>query len=294
MSVTTSTTDDVQLGVHEHTDARKSATLSAKEKRVRKTRSSWLKEPGRLFSMVPPLILGVILLVGWYLGTTSGHTTSFFLPAPGDVFSTLLDGIRSGIYFSNVLVTMQESMGGFLLALIVALPLGYAVAKSRLLAAIIQPYLSAGQAIPALVIAPLLIIWLGYGILPNIIICMLVVVFPMVINTVLGIRTIDHSLTDAARVEGAAGWSLLIHVEFPLALPAILAAIRTGFTLSIVGALVGEIVSGGDQGLGSLVMLAKNQYNTPFMFATLVVLAALAAFYYSATWLLVKTAEWIY
>jgi NitT/TauT family transport system permease protein len=198
------------------------------------------------------------------------------------------------MYLGNTLVTVQESMLGFLIALAIALPLGYGIAKSRLLAITVQPYLSAGQAIPAIVIAPLLILWLGYGILPNVVICALVVLFPMVINTILGIQTIERALIDAAHVEGAAGWSLLAHVEFPLALPAILAAIRSGFTLSIVGALVGEVVSGGDSGLGSLVVLAKNQYNTPFMFATLVVLAALAALYYAATWLLVKLAEVIY
>jgi NitT/TauT family transport system permease protein len=87
---------------------------------------------------------------------------------------------------------------------------------------------------------------------------------------------------------------LLSYIEFPLALPSILAAIRSGFTLSIVGALVAEFVAGGDQGLGALILIAKNQYNTPFMYATLVVLAALAALYYGSTWLLVKLAAAIY
>ena len=126
------------------------------------------------------------------------------------------------------------------------------------------------------------------------IVCMLVVFFPMVITIILGVQTIDTTLTDAARVEGASGWPLLVSIEFPLALPAILAAIRTGLTLSITGALVGEFVSGGDLGLGALVQIAKTQYNTPFMFATLVVLGVLAAVYYGVSWLLVKLAEAIY
>jgi len=177
---------------------------------------------------------------------------------------------------------------------VVALPLGYGLAKSRILAATFQPYLAAGQAIPAIVIAPLLLLWLGYGTLPIMLVCALVVLFPMVINTIFGIRSIDQTLTDAARVEGATGWPMLAHIEFPLALPAILAAIRTCFTLSITGALVGEFVAGGDQGLGALVLIAKNQYNTPLMFSTLIVLAALAAVYYGVTWLLVKLAEMVY
>ncbi len=252
------------------------------------------KVRGQLLSTVPALVLGLLLLIGWYASTTLGYANALFLPAPVDVFTSLFEGISSGVYLSNTLVTVQESMAGFLLALAVALPLGYGLVKSRLLSAAVQPYLAAGQAIPAIVVAPLLVIWFGYGQIPNVLVCMLVVLFPMVINTVLGIQTLDPLLLDAARVEGASGWSLLIHVEFPLALPAVLAAIRTGFTLSITGALVGEFVQGGDQGLGSLVLIAKNQLNTPFLFATLIVLAALAALYYATTWLLVKGAEAIY
>jgi len=191
-------------------------------------------------------------------------------------------------------VTIQESLLGFLLAVIVALPLGYGLAKSRLFAATVQPYLAAGQAIPAIVIAPILVLWLGYGLVPITILCMLVVLFPMVITTALGVQTIDHTYTDAARVEGASGWSMLVHIEFPLALPAILAALRTGLTLSITGALVGEFVSNSGQGLGALVFVAKDQFNTPLLFATLIVLAVLAALYYGASWLLIKLANAIY
>jgi NitT/TauT family transport system permease protein len=243
---------------------------------------------------VPPLVLAFVLLLAWYLGTSLGHTNSLLLPAPADVFSSLLDGIRSGVYLSNTMITIQESILGFLLAVALALPLGYGLAKSRLLAITIQPYLVAGQAIPAIVIAPLLIMWLPNALLAIIILCMLVVLFPMVINTILGVQTIDRTLVEAARVEGASGWSMLAHIEFPLALPAILAAIRTGLTLSVVGALVGEFVASGDRGLGSLVQIALHQYNTAFMFATLVILAVLAVIYYSATWLLVKLANAVY
>lgn len=248
----------------------------------------------RLFVIVPPLMLAVLLLLSWYLSSMPGGIPNIIIPAPADVFTSLLSGLSTGIYWSNTLVTLQESVLGFLFAMAIALPLGYGIAKSRLLATAVQPYLSAGQAIPALIIIPLLQIWLGYGILPNIVICMLIVLFPMVMNTILGVHTIDATLTDAARVEGASGWSMLAHIEFPLALPAILTSIRIGFTLSIMGAIVGEFVGGGDQGLGTLVVQAKNQYNIPFMFATLIVLAVLAMLCYGATWLLARLANRIY
>ena len=248
----------------------------------------------RLFSSFPPIFLGVLLLIAWYSVTASGRINSLILPAPTDVFSSLIDGIRSGLYWEHTLITVQESLLGFLLAVIIALPLGYGVAKSRLLAYTLQPYLAAGQAIPAIVIAPFLYLWFGIGTLSVIIVCMLVVLFPMVINTILGVQTIERELLEAARLEGAAGWSLLSRIEFPLALPAILAAVRTGLTLSITGAIVGEFFCNPDHGLGALVNIALNQYNMAFMFATVIVLALLAALYFGATWFLLKLAEVIY
>ena len=248
----------------------------------------------RAMLVVPPLLLAVFLLVSWYVSTASGRVPSFILPPPRDVFVTLADGLGSGLFLSNALVTIQESLLGFLLGVIIALPLGYGIAKSHLFAATVQPYLAAGQAIPAIVIAPVLVLWLGYGLVPITILCMLVVLFPMVITTALGVQTIDHVYTDAARVEGASGWSMLVHIEFPLALPAILAALRIGLTLSITGALVGEFVNNSAQGLGALVFEAKDQFNAPLLFATLIFLTGLAGVYYSASWLLVKIADIVY
>jgi len=293
MSVTTSTPERSTFKVRKYVYAWNGGRIPASNDHAPSAASAMLPI-GSIFTTIPPVILGLVLLLGWYFATRPGGIPSIIIPAPGDVFASLWSGISTGIYWSNALVTLQESLFGFLIALFVALPLGYGLAKSRLLAAAIQPYLSAGQAIPALVIIPLLQIWLGYGLLPNMVICTLVVLFPMVMNTILGVQTIDATLADAARVEGASGWSMLAHIEFPLALPAILTSIRTGFTLSIMGAIVGEFVGGGDQGLGALVVQAKNQYNMSFMFATLIVLATLAALCYAATWLLAKLAERIY
>lgn len=290
MSVTTSIQKRISLKMREYEDGAETKTPSFPGRRASASRSV----VERMLALSPPIVLALLLLVGWYLGATYGHVPSLFLPAPADVLTSLSNGFSSGILLNAALVTAQESILGFLLALIVALPLGYGLAKSHLLATAVQPYLAAGQAIPAIVIAPLLVIWLGPGLLPNVILCMLIVLFPMVITTILGVQTIDQTLTDAARVEGASGWSLLTYIEFPLALPAVLAGIRTGLTLSVMGAVVGEFVSGGDQGLGALVQIAKEQYDTPSLFAALVILAALAALYYAVSWLLVKLAEAVY
>jgi NitT/TauT family transport system permease protein len=295
MSVTTSNQKNAHLSLHTSTLVHASTEPPGNEHMQpvkNKAHTSTLK-PARLLSALPALTLGGLILLAWYILTTPGHISALFLPAPADVFSTLGTSLASGVMQSNALFTIEESVLGFLLALAIALPLGYGLAKSRIIALTLHPYVAAGQAIPAIVVAPFFSLWLGYGLLPNILVCTLVVFFPIIVNTILGVQTIDPSLTDAARVEGASGWSLIAHIEFPLALPAILAAIRTGFTLSIVGALVAEFV-GGSQGLGALILMAKNQFNTPFMFATILVLAGLAAVYYGITWLLTKVAEAVY
>lgn len=298
MSVTTSTTDRTPWKARKHAhnadvdDAR--AQTPAPEYGQARARNSSSVVTKRIFTIVPPLVVAGILLGSWYLGATYGSVNRLLLPAPADVWAKLMDGLSAGYIQQNALVTIEESVLGFLLAVIVALPMGYGLAKSRLFASAVQPYLAAAQAIPAIVIAPLLVLWLDYGSQPNVILCMLIVLFPMVITTRLGVQTIDPTLIDAARVEGASGWSLLAYIEFPLALPAILAGVRTGLTLSITGALVGEFVSGGDQGLGSLLLQARERYDVPLLFATLVILAILAALYYSASWLLIKLAEAVY
>lgn len=296
MSVTTSTSEDVSFEMRPY--AREVEEIRKIGRPARSARPRAFAPPSavvqRVLPLLPSILVAVILLLVWYLSTAYGHVPSLILPAPGDVFASLGSGLSSGLFQSNALVTIQESLFGFLLALAVALPLGYGLAKSRLIAAAVHPYLAAAQAIPAIVIAPLLGLWLGYGPGPNLILCTLIVLFPMVITTILGVQTIDPEVTDAARLDGASGWSLLARVEFPLALPAVLAGVRTSLTLSITGALVGELVNNSPTGLGYLILLAKNQYDLALMFATLVILAVLAALYYGVSWLLTRLAAIVY
>ena len=292
MNLTTSTSELTADEARAMLDVPESS--SRREKQGGHPQNGKLGSFNRLFTFLPPILLGALLLLAWYSATASGRINSLILPSPADVFSSLVDGISSGLYWEHTLITVQESLFGFLLALVIALPLGYGVAKSRLLAYTLQPYLAAGQAVPAIVIAPFLYLWFGIGTLSVTIVCMLVVLFPMVINTILGIQTIERELLEAARLEGATGWSMISQIEFPLALPAILAAVRTGLTLSITGAIVGEFFCNPDHGLGALVHIALNQYNMAFMFATVIVLALLAALYFGATWFLLKLAEVVY
>jgi NitT/TauT family transport system permease protein len=228
-----------------------------------------------------PAALGALLLLLWEALTRVGGVSPFVLPAPEEVAAAFWGALVDGSLVGNAAATLLESLIGFALGALVALPLGYAVARSRWLAWAIQPYLAASQALPAVALAPLLVIWLGFGLPPTAALCALIVFFPATITTTLGLRGLDGETLDAARVDGANRWTLLRYVELPLALPAILAGLRASLTLSITGAVVGEFVTGGTGlGLGGLLEIAGSRLETALVFATLVALALLAALLY--------------
>lgn len=233
----------------------------------------------RSLGALPALVLGAIVLLTWQFVTQAGLVAAFLLPAPADVARSFWLSLSDGLLTSYALQTLIESLAGFTLATVVALPLGYAIARSRLLARATQPYLAASQALPAVAIAPLLVIWVGFDSPPVVILCALISFFPSVITTVLGLRTLDRDVVDAGRVEGAGRWALLWHIELPLALPSILAGLRTSLTLSVTGAVVGEFVL-GNQGLGGLLLIARGNLDIPLEFATLLMLMLLAAALY--------------
>lgn len=230
-------------------------------------------------TVVPPLLLGVAVLIAWEVLVRSGSVSSFLLPAPAAVARSFWSALTHGILWQYGRTTLAESLTGFILGSLIGLPSGYAVAHSRLIARTLEPYLAASQAMPAIALAPLLVLWLGYGTASVAALCALIVFFPVHINAVLGLRTLDREVLDAARVDGAGAWSLLRDFEIPLALPSILTGMRAGLTLSITGAVVGEFVI-GDRGLGGLLTIARGNFDTPLVFATLATLALLAAGFY--------------
>lgn len=227
----------------------------------------------------PPLAMAVLVLLVWQAVVSAGLVSSFLLPGPTSVAVSFVQSVRDGILVQYAIPTIEESLLGFALGSVVAVPLGYALAHSSVIAAALEPYLAASQAMPAVALAPLLALWLPNGLPPVIALCALIVFFPAAVNTTLGLRTLDSEVIDAARVDGADGWALARTMELPLALPSILAGLRTSLTLSVTGAVVGEFVV-GDQGLGGLLNIARGQFDTPLVFAVLVALALLAAALY--------------
>ncbi len=234
----------------------------------------------RQLVLLTPLVLGVVVLAVWEAVARAGLVSPFFLPAPTAVGARLWAGLTAGNLLAYTWVTWVEAMLGSLLGASVAFPLGYLIARNRWAAAGLQPYVAASQALPAVALAPLLVIWVGYGLLPIVLLCALLVFFPILLATILGMRTLDPEVVDAARLDGAHGWTMLRFIEVPMALPSLLTGLRNGFTLSVTGAVVGEFVMGG-RGLGMVLSVQSNSADTTGLFSTLAVLAVLAVAMYT-------------
>jgi len=172
---------------------------------------------------------------------------------------------------------------GFAAGLAAGLIVGYSLARSRMATLVLSPYLVAAQTTPILALAPLLILWFGQGLLSKVLICALIVFFPVAIATLVGMRTVDAQLLELGRSLRATRRQVLTSLEIPAALPSIMGGVRVGITLAIVGAIVGEWVA-ADKGLGYLINLARaSLFDTPLMFATLLTIALFGVVLYGLT-----------
>jgi len=228
------------------------------------------------------LLLG---LFGWWLAVRTSGLPAFILPSPGNVWSRFLIALTDGSLVFHSGVTLLEIMLGLITGVLLATILGYLVAKSRALERALSPYLVASQAVPLVAIAPLLVIWFGPGMFSKVLICALIVFFPVLVNTVVGVRAVPSALHDLMRSLHASSHDILFKLEIPAALPIFLGGLRIGATLSVIGAVVGELV-GADSGLGFLINVGRGQYDTALVFVAVFTLIALALMLYGVVILL--------
>jgi len=231
----------------------------------------------RLASLRPWLGLLSIagFLLAWHLTARLGDLPAFILPAPADVWARFLRTLSDGSLLTHTFVTLTEVLVGLLAGAFFATLIGYFVARSRLLENMLSPYLVASQAVPLVAIAPLLVIWFGPGMFSKFLICALIVFFPILVNTVVGVRAVPAVLHDLMRSLRASRGQILMKLEIPAALPVFLGGLRVGATLSVIGAVVGEFV-GSDSGLGFLVNVGRGQYDTALVFVAVFTLIFLA------------------
>jgi NitT/TauT family transport system permease protein len=210
---------------------------------------------------------------------------AFILPSPLEVWDRFLRALADGSLLRHASVTLLEVLGGLAIGLSTATVLGYLLAKSRTLERLLAPYIVASQSIPVVAIAPLLVIWFGPGRLSKVLISSLIVFFPVLINTIVGVRSVPAELHDLMRSLRATRWQTFIKLEVPAALPVLLGGLKVGATLSVIGAVVGEFV-GSEKGLGFLISLARGLYDTPLSYVVVFSLVAMALTLYGLVSLL--------
>ncbi|MEW6029341.1 MAG: ABC transporter permease [Chloroflexota bacterium] len=233
-----------------------------------------------------------LFLLLWQGVVTLARLPAFILPSPADVWLRFLRALVDGSLLFHTGVTLLEIMVGLLAGTLGAIVLGYLIAKSRLLERLLSPYLVASQAVPLVAIAPLLVIWFGPGMFSKVLICALIVFFPVLVNTVVGVRAVPPALHDLMRSLRATRRQILAKLEVPAALPIFFGGLRIGATLSVIGAVVGELV-GADSGLGFLINVGRGQYDTALVFVAVFTLIAMALSLYGiVAWLEKRFLVW--
>ena len=229
-------------------------------------------------------ILGALVgfLLIWQVVVLVSGFPPFILPGPVAVFTRWVRAWSTGIMQPHLVATLGAVVLGFLVGAGSALVIGYTLARSAMVERLLSPYLVAAQAMPILALAPLIALWFGPGLAGKVLICALIVFFPVAVATMVGIRSVDARLLELGRSLRATRRQVLTTLEIPAALPSILGGMRVGVTLAVVGAIVGEW-AGAEKGLGVLINLARGSlFDTPLMFATLLTIALIGIVLYLA------------
>ena len=238
-----------------------------------------------LVRRLAPFVTFGLLLAFWQLITALELYPAFIIPPPIEVAQTFGEVLQDGSLLKHTLVTLHEMLVGLLIGVSVALVLGYAIGKVPLLEALFSPIIVAFQSAPTVAYAPLLIIWFGSGVTSKIATTAVIVFFPILMNMIVGLRQVPEDLQDLMRSLKASRWQTFIKLEVPAALPVILTGLKTSATLAVIGAVVGEFVSSGS-GLGYLVTLARNQYDTPLVLVAVITMTLMALTLYGLVSLL--------
>jgi putative hydroxymethylpyrimidine transport system permease protein len=232
----------------------------------------FLKKATGLFTWLLPVAILIGLLVAWELWVQLADVPKWQLPAPSAVAKEL--GASRDLLWDHTLVTLQEIVVGFLAALVAGLVLASGIAYSRVLERSVYPIVIASQTVPIIAIAPLLLIWVGYGLTPKIIIVALICFYPIAVNTVDGLKATDPDMVNMLRTLGASRWQIFTKLQIPTALPFMFSGIKIGVSVSVIAAVIGEWV-GASEGLGYLITYSQPLFLTARVFAAIFVLSAM-------------------
>ncbi len=218
-------------------------------------------------------VLALIVFIAlWQAWVRLFDVPIYLVPAPTDIGASLIQHWAS--LLKHTQVTLWETLAGFGLSIVVGVPLAVAIVYSRVFERILYPLLVASQAVPKVALAPLLLVGLGYGMLPKVIVAFLIAFFPVVVNTVTGLGSVSADTLNIMRSMGASKLQIFLKVRFPSSVPTMMAGFKVAIALSVVGAMVGEFV-GSRSGVGYFLLTATGNFDTPLVFACVLVLTVL-------------------
>ena len=240
-----------------------------------------------LAARAPSAVMFAAVLALWHLASTGLGIREYILPSPAVVARALAGGDIP--WFAHAWTTAIEIVGAFALAGAAGVALGVAIAWSPVLASALVPFLVFVNTLPKVAVAPLFLLWLGYGIVPNMLIGALIGFFPVVINTAVGLTQVDPEMLDLGRAFNAPKWKVFAKIRIPNAYPYILSALKVTATAAVVGVIVGEFVA-SQKGLGYVIITSQGSMNTPVAFAALVWISLVGLAVYGSV---VLAARWL-
>ncbi|AJE46851.1 ABC transporter permease [Celeribacter indicus] len=223
-------------------------------------------------SRLLPLSLLVVVLVAWEGLVILLDVPRIVLPRPSAVAVAMWDGFASGLFWPHLLVTLWEILAGFAIGAGVGIVLGVLIGLSPFMERLVYPYVVAFQTLPKVAIAPIMVIWFGYGLTSKIIITATIAFFPLLANTIVGLRSAPRDQIDMLRACTASEWQIFRMARLPQALPYIFVGLDVAAVLSVIGAIVGEFV-GARAGLGYLILQMNFNFNMAGVFAILILLS---------------------
>jgi NitT/TauT family transport system permease protein len=231
----------------------------------------------RLAGLLMPSVGIIALIVIWQIVTAAFSIPDYLLPQPMAVVRRIMRDWVQLLHAAQY--TLFEILVGFIASIVIGVPLAFLIVLSKTLERIVMPITVASQAIPKVAIAPILVVWLGFGLLPKIAISFLIAFFPIVVSTVTGLKSVELEMIDLVRSMGAGTRKIMLRVRAPTALPHMFAGFKVAICLSVVGAIVGEFV-GSDHGLGFLLLTATGTLDGPLVWSALTILIAMGVILY--------------
>ena len=228
-----------------------------------------------------PLLLALLIGI-WHFYVTTTGLSSFILPAPAKVWDAWMEMLASSRAWTNTWMTIYVTLVGFAWALVIGVFLGVVLGRVRWLELTLNPFVVATQVIPKEALLPLFIVWFGFGSTSKVIVAAVLAFFPILTNTVLGVKSVEAGHRDVMTSLNASTWQIFRRLELPSSLPYILTGMEVGIVLAIIGAIVGEYL-GGNSGLGYMLVAKMNGYDTEGLFAVILQMTLIGFVLYFAT-----------